>query len=90
MINNKKYYLNDTNLADPNVGGVCVLNCTGAFYEGDTDFECLPCNDGCAECDYSPSNCTKCKTSSINVKYFLQPNENKCMANSCPSKYFKS
>lgn len=48
VVNNKKYYLNDTNLADPATGGVCVLNCTGAFYEGENDFECLPCDDGCA------------------------------------------
>ncbi len=32
FINNTRYYLNDTNLTDADTGGVCVVNCTGAFF----------------------------------------------------------
>jgi hypothetical protein len=34
MINNTKYYLNDTDLVDTATGGVCVTDCTGRFYQG--------------------------------------------------------
>ncbi len=34
MINNTKYFLNDTDLTNTSAGGVCVTNCTEAFFEG--------------------------------------------------------
>ena len=34
VINNLKYYLNDTDILNTTIGGVCVLDCTGAFYKG--------------------------------------------------------
>lgn len=43
VINNTKYYLNDTNLNDINTGGVCVTACNGGFYDGESNFTCLPC-----------------------------------------------
>lgn len=90
MINNTKYYLNDTDLVDPDTGGVCVTNCTGAFYEGEDNFTCLPCQAGCAECHYKATNCTSCTDINANgsQKAFLQPDSNTC-STTCPTSYFK-
>lgn len=87
-ISNVKYYLNDTDLTDLATGGVCVTNCTGAFYEGESSFTCLPCQAGCAECDVSSTNCTSCTNTDASHYFFLQPSANTC-SSSCPSEYFK-
>ncbi len=50
IINGKTYYLNDTDLTDVAVGGVCVLDCTGAYYQNDLDYTCSRCQEGCQSC----------------------------------------
>ena len=87
-INNVKYFLNDTDLADSAVGGVCVTDCTGAFYEGQNNFTCLPCQAGCAACDVAATNCTSCLNTDAANYFFLQPTANTC-SSSCSSPYFK-
>ncbi len=88
VISNVKYFLNDTDLNNVAIGGVCVTNCTGAFYEGLTTLTCLPCQAGCAECDVSPTNCSSCKNTDATNYFFLQPGANTC-SSTCPSEYFK-
>ena len=87
-INNVKYFLNDTDLTDPDVGGVCVTNCTGAFWEGENNFTCLPCQAGCVTCDYSATNCSSCLNTDATHYFFLQPTTSTCSA-TCPTQYFK-
>ena len=87
-INNVKYFLNDTNLADPATGGVCVTDCTGAFYEGQNTFTCLPCQAGCAACETTATNCSACTNTGPSTYFFLQPTSNTC-SSTCPAQYFK-
>ena len=88
-ISNVKYFLNDTNLADVATGGVCVTDCTGAFYEGQNTFTCLPCQAGCATCEVTATNCTACINTNASTYFFLQPTSNTC-STSCPARYFKN
>lgn len=87
-ISNVKYFLNDTDLLNTATGGVCVTDCTGAFYEGEASFTCLPCQAGCAACELTATNCSSCTNTDATTFFFLQPGANTCSL-TCPLQYFK-
>lgn len=79
LINDIAHFLEDTNIANPNIGGVCVTACTGSFYEFKTLSTCVACASGCISCQNTANNCTVCGLDGSGKRYFLQPNSFSCL-----------
>ena len=66
----------------------CLSDCPDTFFENSTDHKCYSCDNNCAQCDLTPSNCQSCKSSGSYESFFFADNSS-CLA-VCPDGFYKN